>query len=90
MAVFITQNGIALYNFKTKQAYILIFKCAGKTNLCNRRCFGHQVSKLDSKFKIPDYREAVHFAIDRKPKIAMVLWRPDPIWLSWNQQTQGN
>jgi hypothetical protein len=25
MAVFITQNGIALYNFKTKQAYILIF-----------------------------------------------------------------
>jgi hypothetical protein len=29
--------------------------------------------KLDSKFKIPDYREAVHFAIDRKPKIAMVL-----------------
>jgi hypothetical protein len=46
--------------------------------------------KLDSKFKIPDYREAVHFAIDRKPKIAMVLCRPDPIWLSWNQQTQGN
>jgi hypothetical protein len=29
--------------------------------------------KLDSKFKIPDYREAVHFMIDRKPKIAMVL-----------------
>jgi hypothetical protein len=29
--------------------------------------------KLDSKFKIPDYREAVHFVIDRKPKIAMVL-----------------
>jgi hypothetical protein len=24
MAVFITQNGIALYNFKTKQTYILI------------------------------------------------------------------
>lgn len=32
-----------------------------------------QAPKLDSKFKIPDYGEAVYFAIDRKPKIAMVL-----------------
>jgi hypothetical protein len=44
-------------------------------------------SKLDSKFKIPDYREAVHFAIDRKPKIAMVLCGDQ---IPFNQQTQGN
>jgi hypothetical protein len=38
-------------------------------------------SKLDSKFKIPDYRSSA-FAIDRKPKIAMVFLCGDPIWLS--------
>jgi hypothetical protein len=29
--------------------------------------------KLDHNFKIPDYKEAVYFAIDRKPKIALAL-----------------
>jgi hypothetical protein len=32
-----------------------------------------QAPKLDLNFKIPDYKEAVGFAIDRKPKIAMAL-----------------
>lgn len=29
--------------------------------------------ELDSNFKIPDYHEAVHFAIDRKPVLAMKI-----------------
>jgi hypothetical protein len=32
-----------------------------------------QAPKLEANFKIPDYKEAVYFAIDRKPKIALAL-----------------
>jgi hypothetical protein len=32
-----------------------------------------QAPKLDPDFTIPDYKEAVYFAIDRKPKIALAL-----------------
>jgi hypothetical protein len=32
-----------------------------------------QAPKLYANFKIPDYKEAVYFAIDRKPKIALAL-----------------
>jgi len=32
-----------------------------------------QAPKLQADFKIPDYKEAVYFAIDRKPKIALAL-----------------
>ncbi|TDE51068.1 DUF5672 family protein [Flavobacterium sp. GT3P67] len=32
-----------------------------------------KASEFDENFKIPDYKEALHFAIDRKPKIAFEL-----------------